>query len=278
MRVDPILGRHVKHNEEPAETIMDKPYDSLDQHFNLPQIRSVGAERPLQWLRMGWNDMRENIAASLSYGVILAAIGYLILSYAADKPYLFMAAISGFMLVGPIAAAGLYEISRHHEKGEKVSFAASVRGLVRSADGLAMFGAFLAIALIAWERISAILFALFYRGEVSNVTNFVSGILGSGDNLYFLAAYVVVGAVLAIVVFSLSAIAIPMVLDRDTDTITAAMTSLRAVQTNFDTMMLWALLIVVLVGIGFATMMIGMAVLLPLVGHATWHAYRDVVR
>ena len=69
-----------------------------------------------------------------------------------------------------------------------------------------------------------------------------------------------------------------MVLDRDTDTITAAMTSLRAVQTNFDTMMLWALLIVVLVGIGFATMMIGMAVLLPLVGHATWHAYRDVVR
>ena len=90
--------------------------------------------------------------------------------------------------------------------------------------------------------------------------------------------YVVVGAVLAIVVFSLSAIAIPMVLDRDTDTITAAMTSLRAVQTNFDTMMLWALLIVVLVGIGFATMMIGMAVLLPLVGHATWHAYRDVVR
>ena len=83
---------------------------------------------------------------------------------------------------------------------------------------------------------------------------------------------------LAIVVFSLSAIAIPMVLDRDTDTITAAMTSLRAVQTNFDTMMLWALLIVVLVGIGFATMMIGMAVLLPLVGHATWHAYRDVVR
>ena len=74
---------------------MDKPYDSLDQHFNLPQIRSVGAERPLQWLRMGWNDMRENLAASLSYGVILAAIGYLILSYAADKPYLFMAAISG---------------------------------------------------------------------------------------------------------------------------------------------------------------------------------------
>ena len=257
---------------------MDKPINSLEQHFHLPHIREVDPSRPLEWLRMGWSDMRENLGASLSYGVILAAVGYAILSYAADKPYLFMAAISGFMLVGPIAAAGLYEISRRHEKGEKASFAGSLRGLARNADGLAMFGAFLAIALIGWERISAIMFALFYRGEISNVTNFVSGILSSGTNLYFLAAYVIVGAVLAIVVFSLSAIAIPMVMDRETDTITAAMTSLRAVQTNFDTMMLWAVMIVVLIGIGFASMMIGMVILLPLLGHATWHAYRDLVR
>ncbi|WEN41528.1 hypothetical protein CKCBHOJB_01081 [Thauera sp. GDN1] len=257
---------------------MDKPYDSLDHHFNLPHIRSVGTERPMQWLRMGWDDMRENLGASLSYGVILAAIGYAILSYAADKPYLFMAAISGFMLIGPLAAAGLYEISRRHEKGERVSFMGSLRGLARNADSLAFFGAFLAIALVGWERISAIMFALFYRGEIGNVTNFVSGILGSGENLYFLAAYVIVGAVLAIVVFALSAISIPLLMDRDTDGVTAAMTSLRAVQTNFDTMMLWAVMIVLLVGIGFASMMVGMVILLPLVGHATWHAYRDLVR
>ena len=257
---------------------MDKPYDSQEQHFNLPHIRSIGTERPMQWLRMGWTDMRENLGASLSYGVILAAIGYLILSYAADKPYLFMAAISGFMLIGPIAAAGMYEISRRYEKGEKVSFFGSIRGLARNADALAMFGAFLAIALIGWERISAIMFALFYRGEIDDVTNFVRGILSSDGNLYFLAAYVIVGAVLALVVFSLSAIAIPMVMDRETDTITAAMTSLRAVQVNFDAMLLWAVMIVALIGIGFASMMIGMVILLPLVGHATWHAYRDLVR
>ncbi|MDX9885570.1 DUF2189 domain-containing protein [Thauera sp.] len=257
---------------------MDKPYDSLDQHFKLPHIRSIGTDRPMQWLRMGWSDMRDNLGASLSYGVILAAIGYVILSYAANKPYLFMAAISGFMLIGPIAAAGLYEISRRYEKGEKISFVGSIRGLARNADGLAMFGAFLAVALIAWERLSAIMFALFYRGEVSDVTNFVSGILGSGSNLYFMAAYIIVGAVLALVVFSLSAIAIPMVMDRESDTVTAAMTSLRAVQVNFDTMLLWAVMIVALIGVGFASMMIGMVILLPLVGHATWHAYRDLVR
>ena len=257
---------------------MDKPYDSLDQHFNLPHIRSIGTDRPMQWLRMGWDDMRENLGASLSYGVILAAIGYTILSYAADKPYLFMAAISGFMLIGPLAAAGMYEISRRYEKGEKVSFFGSIRGLARNADGLAFFGAFLAIALVGWERISAIMFALFYRGEVSNVTNFVSGILGSGENLYFLAAYVIVGAVMATIVFALSAISIPLLMDRDIDAFTAAMTSLRAVQINFDTMMLWAVMIVALIAIGFASVMIGMVILLPLVGHATWHAYRDLIR
>jgi uncharacterized membrane protein len=271
-------GARLTQNNRDVEKNMDKPYDSLDQHFKLPHIRSIGTDRPMQWLRMGWSDMRDNLGASLSYGVILAAIGYVILSYAANKPYLFMAAISGFMLIGPIAAAGLYEISRRYEKGEKISFVGSIRGLARNADGLAMFGAFLAVALIAWERLSAIMFALFYRGEVSDVTNFVSGILGSGSNLYFMAAYIIVGAVLALVVFSLSAIAIPMVMDRESDTVTAAMTSLRAVQVNFDTMLLWAVMIVALIGVGFASMMIGMVILLPLVGHATWHAYRDLVR
>ena len=270
-------GLRRSQNNADVENNMDKPYDSLDQHFKLPHIRSIGTDRPMQWLRMGWDDMRENLGASLSYGLILAAVGYAILSYAADKPYLFMAAISGFLLIGPITAAGLYEISRRHEKGHKTSFSGSLRGLAAKADGLAMFGAFLAIALIAWERISAIMFALFYRGEVSDVTNFVSGLLSSGTNLYFLAAYVIVGGVLALVVFSLSAIAIPMVMDRETDTVTAAMTSLRAVQTNFDTMILWAVMIVALIGIGFASMMIGMVILLPLVGHASWHAYRDLV-
>ena len=112
---------------------------------------------------------------------------------------------------------------------------------------------------------------------MDNVTNFVAGVLAANDNLYFVFAYLMVGAVLALVVYSLSAIAIPMLLDRDTDAFTAAMTSLRAVQVNFDTMALWALLLVAMIGIGFATMMIGMVILLPLAGPATWHAYRELV-
>ena len=257
---------------------MDKPFHSLDQHFHLPHVRAVAPARPLQWLRTGWADMRDNLGASLAYGAILAAVGYLILSYAADLPYLFTAAISGFFLVGPLAAAGLYEISRRHEAGEPASFMSSLRGLRRHGDNLMYFGAFLAIALIGWERISAILFALFYPGNVPQLSNLVSEILFSGDYVHFVVAYLVIGAALAAVVFALSVIAIPMLMDRDTDAITAAMTSMRAVGVNLGAMAVWAALIVALVAIGFATMMVGMVVLLPLLGHATWHAYRDMIR
>ena len=256
---------------------MDKPFNTLEQHFHLPHIREVDTSRPIEWLRMGWSDMRENLGASLSYGIVLAAIGYAILSYAADMPYLFTAAISGFFLIGPIAAAGLYEISRRHERGEQVSLMSSLRGLRRHADSMAYFGAFLAIALIGWERMSAILFALFYGGEITNVSNFFRDVFLSGDYLQFVAAYMLVGGALAAVVFSVSAVAIPMIMDRETDAITAAMTSLRAVATNLGAMALWAAMIVGLVIVGFATMMVGMVILLPLLGHATWHAYREMI-
>ncbi|MCK2089562.1 DUF2189 domain-containing protein [Thauera aromatica] len=257
---------------------MDKPFETLEQHFHLPHVREVGIDRPLLWLRAGWEDMRENLGASLSYGVILAALGYLLLSYAAGLPYLFTAAISGFFLIGPVAAAGLYEISRQHEQGHPVSFLGSLRGLRGHADGLAYFGAFLAIALIGWERISAVLFALFYDGNVADLSNFFRSVFLSGEHLPFVAAYLVVGAILATVVFALSVTAVPMLIDRKVDIVTAAMASLRAVAVNPAAMALWAAIIVGLVAVGFATMMVGMVILLPLLGHASWHAYRELMR
>ncbi|MBS0542177.1 MAG: DUF2189 domain-containing protein [Proteobacteria bacterium] len=256
---------------------MDRSLHTLEQHFHLPHIRQVEASRLLHWLRMGWSDMADNLGASLAYGVFFAVAGYLILAYASDKPYLFTAAISGFFLVGPIAAAGLYEISRRHDAGESASFGASLRGLTRHGDSLLYFGLFLAIALISWERISAILFALFYQGNVPDLSNFARDVFLSGDYSHFVVAYLVVGGALAAVVFALSAIAIPMLMDRGTDAISAAMTSAKAVGVNIGAMALWAALIVAMVAIGFATMMIGMVVALPLLGHATWHAYRDLV-
>ncbi|MCC4116445.1 DUF2189 domain-containing protein [Aromatoleum toluclasticum] len=256
---------------------MDKSYNTLDRHFHLPHVRQVEASRPLVWLRMGWDDMLANPGASLSYGLIFAVLGYLILAYATDMPYLFTAAVSGFFLVGPLAAAGLYELSRRHERGEAAGLIDSLKGLRQHGDHLLYYGAFLAFVLLGWERLSAILFALFYHGDTPDLAHFFRDVFLSGNYVHFVVSYLVVGGALAGLVFALSVVSVPMLMDRSSDMVTAMMTSARAVGFNLGAMAVWAALIVALIGLGFATMMIGMVLLLPLVGHATWHAYKDLV-
>lgn len=256
---------------------MDQHLNPLDRHFDLPHVRRIDSMRPLVWLRTGWQDLRDNPAASLAYGVLLALAGSLILSLADDMPYLFVAAVSGFLLIGPVVAAGLYEIARRGEQGQAIGFIDSLRGLRGHSDQLLFFGAFLAIVMLSWERLSAILFALFGHDETAAVGSFFRDIFLSGTHLDFVAAYVVLGGIVAAVVFMLSAVAIPMLMHRDTDIITAMMSSARAVSGNLRAMALWAALIVALTAIGFATMMIGMIVIMPVLGYASWHAYRELI-
>ncbi|QID17161.1 DUF2189 domain-containing protein [Nitrogeniibacter mangrovi] len=256
---------------------MEKPADFLSQHFAIPHIREVTPQRPLDWLSRGWSDMRDNLGASVCYGLFFAVIGYALLTFAAPRPYLFTTAISGFLLVGPLAAAGLYEISRRHERGRNSSFRSSLAGLRRRADVLLHFGLLLALLLIAWERISAVVFALFYADNVPDLGNFLQSIILSGEHTALLVAYLFVGGTLAVLVFCATVIAIPMMMARDTDMLTAMATSARAVAVNPLPMLVWAVLIVALVAMGFATLMVGMVILLPLLGHASWHAYRDMV-
>lgn len=257
---------------------MNNSYNSLDRHFHLPQLRHVEASRPLRWLSRGWADLSDNPGASLPYGLLFAAAGYLLLAYAADLPYLFTASISGFFLIGPLAAAGFYEISRQRERGETMSFAQSLRAVRGHIDHLLYFGVFLAFVLVGWERISAILFALFHAGGTDPALgNFVREVFLSGDYLYFTLTYLVVGGAIAAVIFALTVVSVPMLMERDIDMVTAMMTSVRATATNPGAMAVWAALIVALVAVGFATMLIGLVILLPLLGHASWHAYRDLV-
>jgi len=256
---------------------MDEPANFLTRHFAIPHLREVTPQRPFDWLARGWGDMQDNLASSLCYGIAFALIGYGLLAFAAPRPYLFSTAISGFLLVGPLAAAGLYEISRRHERGQNTSLKASFAGLRQRADVLFHFGILLALMLVMWERVSAVVFALFYADNVPDLANFFQSIVFSGEYTTLLIAYVVVGGVLATIVFSATVIAIPMMMARDTDMFTAMATSARAVAMNPLPMLIWAAMIVALVAAGFATLMIGMVILLPLLGHASWHAYRDIV-
>lgn len=260
-----------------GDFVMDHSISPLDRHFNLPPVLHIDTQQPMRWLEHGWADLRATPLASLAYGLFFAALGLLILNVAAPRPYLITAAISGFFLIGPLAAAGLYELSRRTATGQPGGLGASVRGVLARWESLLTIGLALAIIMIAWERLSAILFALFYPGEFIQVEGVVRVLLGTPEGLAFVAFYVAAGGALAALVFALTVIAVPMLMERDVDAVTAAMTSLRAVTRNPRAMLGWAGLIVALMAIGFATLLIGLIVLLPLIGHASWHAYRDLV-
>jgi uncharacterized membrane protein len=264
-----------------AETSLPRGYGSytaIDRHFSLPGIRKVDATRPLRWLRLGWRDWRRNPLSSAVYGVAFALVGSVLLHFARAWPYLFTAAVSGFMLVAPILAAGLYEISRRAEHGRRTRVAESLRGWTRNGDSMALAGLALMLVAIAWERLSAILFALFDGGELPAVDDFFATVFLSDGFVPFVVAYVLAGAVVAATVFVLTAIAIPMLTDRDVDTFTAMAASIKAVRTNPAAMATWAVLLAAMMAAGFATLLLGMIVLLPLAGYATWHAYRDLTR
>ena len=264
---------------EKTEPGPEKALESeIERHFDLPPIRRVPATRPFVWLARGCRDLHGNLVESLAYGAIVAAIGWAIWTYAAGRPQPFTASITGFFLLAPLLAAGLYEISRRHELGLDTGFGESLQGWRRSGGALAEYGLELVIVAIFWERLSAILFALLYQGAVPNLDAFYADLFLSGNYWQLLVVYLAVGGVLAIVVFVLSAISIPMLLDRDVDIYTAMAASLVAVGRNLPAMAVWAILIVVLSAIGFATFMLAMIPIFPVLGHATWHAYRDLTR
>ena len=249
----------------------------LDQHFALPGVRRIGLDRPQAWLRSGWQDMRANPIASLAYGLLFAIAGDVILLFAWRTPYLFTASVSGFFLIAPLLAGGLYEISRRQATGQHTTFFESLACWSRNGQSMAMFGMLLAFAAIIWERTSAVFFALLIPGLAPDLWAFVPNVLFNPEYYGLTLSWLLVGSMLALLVFSVSAVSIPMLIDREVDFVTGMMTSMRAVIHNPGAMLLWAGLVVALTLAGFATLLFGLVVLMPLVGHASWHAYRDLV-
>ncbi len=249
----------------------------LDQHFALPNVRRIRHDRPQAWLRSGWQDMRANPIASLAYGLLFAIAGDVILIFAWRTPYLFTASVSGFFLIAPLLAGGLYEISRRQEAGQRTTFFESLACWTRNGQSMAMFGMLLAFAAIIWERTSAVFFALLIPGLAPDLWAFVPNVLLNPDYYGMTLSWLLVGSMLALLVFSVSAVSMPMLIDREVDFVTGMMTSMRAVIHNPGVMLLWAGMVVALTLTGFATLLFGLVVLMPLVGHASWHAYRDLV-
>ncbi|MFZ4534717.1 DUF2189 domain-containing protein [Propionivibrio sp.] len=250
----------------------------LDQQVAVPEVRRIGMDRPMVWLRSGWRDMRANPIASVAYGLLFAIAGDFILIFAWRTPYLFTAAVSGFFLIAPLLAGGLYEISRRQSEGQHSTFFDSLACWGRNGESMAMFGLLMAVATFMWERISSVFFALIIPDLAPDLWAFVPNVLLNREYRGLALTWFFIGATLALLVFSVSAVSIPMLIDRRVTAITAMITSLRAVALNIVPMLLWAALVVMLTLAGFATLLFGLIVFMPLLGHASWHAYRDLVK
>jgi uncharacterized membrane protein len=242
----------------------------------LPGVRPVSAAAPFAWLATGWRDFRAHPLPSAFYGACFAAMGWLIVVTFRHAYEYVSALVTGFFLVGPLLAIGLYDLSRRRERGLPVSLVPTLGAWRASAGAMGIFALVLGVILLVWARASLIVFALFYTGEMPSVAGFVGQIL-SPDNLEFLLAYVCVGGAFALLVLAISVVSVPMMLDRDTDGIVAVLTSLRAFGANVPAMLVWGMLIVALTAAGFALYFAGLVVAVPVIGHATWHAYRALV-
>ena len=244
-----------------------------------PRVRRVPVDRPWAWLAAGWRDLRAAGNVSLAYGgAVVAASAILLLGLlAAGHIALALPLAAGFLLVAPVLAAGLYETSRRVAAGQPPTLRAAAGAFRANASQIGLMGLVLLLIHLAWVRIAILLFTLFVGDSGADWNRLVGDVLLSSRGLPLLVVGSVIGGILAVVTFVFSAVSIPMLLDRDVNVFTAIATSVAAVRANPWTMALWAAIIVACTAFGLATLTLGLAVVLPILGHASWHAYRDLV-
>ncbi|GAA5181507.1 DUF2189 domain-containing protein [Niveibacterium umoris] len=267
--------------EQESEPQQETPRPSTDIRIEetqtlIPKLRRVHIGAAFVWLGRGAQDMQACPVPSLFYGFCFAAMG-LAVTMVFEHAYQYTSAMtSGFLLLGPFFAMGLYELSRRRERGDGCRFASSLTIWRRNASNIGVFALVLTVIFLIWARASLVMFALFYTNEIPNLSGFLNQVLRM-ENLDFMAVYIGVGLVFATLVFSVSVVAIPMMLDRKADAITSMFTSVAAVAANPGALFVWAALIVLLTVVGFMTFHIGLVFLMPMIGHGTWHAYRGLV-
>lgn len=245
-------------------------------HIAIPTLHRVSVAQPLVWLRAGLEDMKRAPFASLGFGALFTVIGFLLMLGAQGNPWLVLTYLGGFLLVGPVAANGIYEVSRQLENHQDVNFLRSA-AQCRNPMTMALYAVFLGFVLIAWVRLTSLILAISFSSLPDRLQESWLALFTTSDGLSFLLVFAGSGAIAAFVVFLTGVVTLPLVKDRNIDIVTGIVTSIRIIQVNPLPMLTWAAWIVGLTVIGLATFMIGLILIFPLLGHATWHAYRDLV-
>jgi len=240
------------------------------------EIRHVPMRQALTWLGRGWDDFIHIGGAGVAHGVLIAVLGAVLLMLGSSHVYLTAAAVTGYLLVGPVMTTGLCELARRREAHLPVGFDESLQALTRNPEGLLHFGGILALMALLWFMLSAILLEAALNASAPSLAVALWGGAAPISAAQMLG-YVGCGALLAVTVFAVSVVAVPLIIERHAGAAEAIAVSLRVTVANLPAMLLWAALIVILTALGFATLLLGMVVVAPLLGFATWHAYRDLV-
>ncbi len=241
------------------------------------RIQAVPPGRPWVWLARGWVDLLRCPLPGLLHGLAAAGFGALLLFLARDRFWLLAGSFSGFLLVAPLLATGLYAVSRSLEQGRRGTLAIALAAWKPRDHRLVVFGLLLALAGTGWVLTSAGLITRFAAAPVNSPLDFLRVVVLSRED-YLFEVWLMLGSVLAAPMFASSVIAIPMLLDRPQSVLTAVTTSVGAALASPGAMALWATLLLALTLVGMATFMVGLIIVVPWLAHASWHAYRDLVQ
>lgn len=238
-------------------------------------LARVGFGDPFRWLAAGWRDFTRAPLIGLFYGACFVAMGWFLLATFKHAPAYTLALSAGFLLMGPFLCLGLYDASRSLEQGIKPSFLRSLMAWRGSTSQISIFAGVLLVLEMLWGRAAMIVFAISFDG-MPQWDGTVADLL-HGDNLTFLITYTLVGGLFAGLIYSVSVISMPLMLDRSVDAVTAGLTSMRLVLTQTPVMVFWGGLITLAVLVAMLPGFAGLLIAGPVLGHASWHAYKQVL-
>jgi uncharacterized membrane protein len=256
--------------------VPDSPGTAVAQSPSPPIVlRTLHFGDPLRWLALGWRDFRRAPGIGLFYGGCFMVMGWALLKVFENAPAYTLALSAGFLLMGPFLCLGLYRVSQRLENGEQPDLGDSLLAWDTRIGPLALFGLVLLVLEMLWGRAAMVIFAVSFDG----MPDFKGSLLAllNPENLSFITAWAAVGALFAGLIYAVSVVSIPMLLHRPVDAITAGLTSMRLFFTQAPVMLFWAALLAGLVFLALLPWFAGLLVVGPVLGHASWHAYRAAV-